>query len=1042
MLNQKVAYVALTALIGMGILGGLKFNISMGDEVFVNAPYSVGFMIGLWSLSIILIATVQSFSLLFKEQDTNFGSIIFSTPINKDAFALERFCSFYIITLCWFLLLVIGYTIGLHLKQDAQINPGFSPWHFIYPFLIFGAINTLVVCSILFMIAQKFKNKLLVAVAGLSLYVFYMIAMMFSNAPFMAQALPQSLELQRISALSDIFGISGYFYEARDLSVFQRNQQVVPLSNLFLVNRILFILVSLAMIYFGMHTFSSLPGFKGKTLKKGAEIQRFTWYLNYFVAETKFNNTSKWKAVNSFIRVDLIYMLKSIAFLAICVLLVFYVGVDMFDDINQGIRLPQLYASSGLLAQTINRTFYELGGLVIIYFVNDIFWRSKMSGFFTIEYTTYYSVEQLTGHISSIILLILILTGILVLEGIVFQYVFQFPFIDWEAYLGVFFFTTFPLVLLALFLFFINSLSKTKSIALGLSILCYLLLATPIVRSFIGPSLLRFFTGYKGTYSDFIGYGEYFYPFLWRLLFGFSSISILILLHNRKRFPLNGWKKNIAVVTFLILAVLAALQYTSNYIPKKDKDEQRAEYISYEKKYRKYQSVNQPVIKKVTTEIDLYPDERFYKIQGEYMVMNMRRDPIDSILVQVPEEFEIKYLYYQYKNEKIEIHNSISELILEFPIKYRDSAKLSFEITYKWDPVNGHHPFNAIVKNGSFMRISRFYPQFGYDQEKELTNVQHREKYGLGKPTKLLKLEAPKEEVDDAIDLEMQISTYVNQMAIGTGELQSHWQEGARNYYTYVAESIPFRFAISSAIYQIKSTSYRDIAVNVYHHPKHKANVDHLIENTKLSLDYCLDNFGPYSFNTINYAEVSSFTQGFAGTAYPGTIFMTENMTFNADLRTARNGDVVNELAGHEVSHFWWGTNQIVPDYREGYSMLTESLAMYTELMIYKKMYGRKKMNERLAIYQQIYEAEKGFNSTKSLLRVAPDDTYLSYYKGAMVFVAISEIIGEDRLNRALKNFIIKYGNSNERPVSTDLLHEILGVSNISDHERVRSLFE
>jgi len=44
---------------------------------------------------------------------------------------------------------------------------------------------------------------------GLLLYVLYMIALMFSNAPFMAQALPQSLRVQRISALVGLFGLPG-----------------------------------------------------------------------------------------------------------------------------------------------------------------------------------------------------------------------------------------------------------------------------------------------------------------------------------------------------------------------------------------------------------------------------------------------------------------------------------------------------------------------------------------------------------------------------------------------------------------------------------------------------------------------------------------------------------------------------------------------------------------------------------------------------------------------------------------------------------------
>jgi len=1041
LVKQKATYAALLVFVGIGFLTGFKFNISVGDELATNAAYSVGFMIGLLSLSIILIATLLAFSLLFKEQDANYGLIVFSTPIKKKAFALARFCAFYLFTLFGFFTLIVGYVVGLHFSENAQMTPGFNLWHFIYPFLLFGAINTLVVCCILFFIAQAFKNKLLVAISGLLLYVFYMIALMFSNAPFMAQAMPQSLLVERISALVDLFGLSGYFFEAKDLNVHQRNNQVVPFTDLLLINRLIVSLFSLGMLYLGIRSFSFLPSFKGKSLKTSSNLQQNTRQLIFSTTTTSFGRKSKWQAIFSFIKVDSIYFFKSIAFVAISILLLFYVGVEMFDDINKGIRMPRLYASSGLLAQTINNTFYALGALVLVYFVNDIYWRSKASGFSIIENTTYHMAKKRTGHLGSISILVLSLTALMLIKAIVFQLVFRFPVFDWEAYAGVFIFNTLPLLLFALFLLFINTVSKNKPIALGVSILCFLLFATPIAKSIIDNSLFRFFSGYRGTYSDFMGYGAYLYPFLWRLVFGFSSIGILFLVYHFITSRPKRLVTGIGITLCMIIAVLSGSHYLENQVPKKEKEEQILARVSYEKKYRKYQHIPQPTIKKVETKIDLYPENRAYTIQGEYILKNSYMEPIDSILVSLPENFEVKSLTYEYKNETIRMDGPIAELYVNHPLQPNDSAKLSFEVSYQWHPINGHDPFNAIVEDGSFMRISRYYPQFGYEAGKELTDMQLRNQYGLGKPTELRKLEAPQEGIEDAIELNMQISTPNSQVALGIGELHRQWQIDSRNFYEYNAASIPFRFAVSSATYQTKSVEHQNIDIRVHYHPKHKNNVDHLMENTKLTLDYCIENFGPYPYSSINYSEVSSFTQGFAGTAYPGTIFMTEHMTFNANLGAGDNQDVVNELAGHEVAHFWWGTSQIEPDYREGYSMLTESLAMYTEMMVYKRMYGRDKMMERVAIHQQIYETEKGLHEEKPLLQVAPGDTYLAYSKGAIVFVELSELIGEDQLNRALRNFLEKNRYPRTKPVATDILNEIFEVTDTSHHQKIKSMF-
>ena len=99
-------------------------------------------------------------------------------------------------------------------------------------------------------------------------------------------------------------------------------------------------------------------------------------------------------------------------------------------------------------------------------------------------------------------------------------------------------------------------------------------------------------------------------------------------------------------------------------------------------------------------------------------------------------------------------------------------------------------------------------------------------------------------------------------------------------------------------------------------------------------------------------------------------------------------------------------------------------------------------MRERLAIHQQIYDTEKGLHEKKSLLKVAPGDTYLAYSKGAIVFVELSELIGEHQLNRALKSFLYKNRYPNARPNATDLLKEILEMSSKSHHTRIKSLFE
>ncbi len=60
-------------------------------------------------------------------------------------------------------------------------------------------------------------------------------------------------------------------------------------------------------------------------------------------------------------------------------------------------------------------------------------------------------------------------------------------------------------------------------------------------------------------------------------------------------------------------------------------------------------------------------------------------------------------------------------------MKLGDSAILNFEMQYQWHIVKGHDPVNAIIENGSFMRISRCYPT-----ALEISDSDLRKKMGIG----------------------------------------------------------------------------------------------------------------------------------------------------------------------------------------------------------------------------------------------------------------------------------------------------------------------
>lgn len=1035
-------YLIMILFVGAGLFCGNKFNMSVGEGVFLNGAYTIGFMIGFLSLAIVFLATVTGSRLLFKEWNAGFDQILFSTPVSKKDYLLGRFSSFWIIVFIEFLLFFLGFVIGQNLRTGEEMSGEFHLFYYLYPLVIFGLINTFLVCGFLFYLAIATKNRMLVVIGGLMIYILYMVVLIYSGSPFMSNTLPQSETAQRASALLDPFGLSSYFYISKNFSVAERNDLLPPLKNLLLLNRLIFVSASSFFVFLSYKFFS----FTRTTKKSSKEMDTL---LNHPIFNSKsdfvfiypsFNFSSWLQSVKSFVKLDLIYIFKSVVLPAISVLLLFYVGMEMYAEIEKGIRLPQQYASSGLMATTINKNFYLLGVFISVYFVNDICWRSHISGFSLIENGTFYSNSKLIAHWLSSSLLMLFFTIILMAEGVMFQYIYGYSYFDIQAYLGILVFNTLPLILFSAFLVFINELVNNRFVALGCSVAVALIFCTSASKIIFGVPLIRFFSGYNGAYSDFNSYGIYLGSFVERLIFGFCIIGILWMLYvliNRKQRRLP------AIVTIIVLSIFSFFSGTAfmkDYQPENEKEELQW-MANYEKQYRQYQGLAQPTVTDVKTEIFLYPSKNSYTILGNYFLKNLSDKPIDKILFNFSRELQMENAKFSVHNQLVQIKKSIQEINICHPMKPGDEAILSFKITYQWKAVNGHQSFNAIIKNGSFMRISRYYPTIGYQPDYELEDKDQRKKFALGEPTPIKKLEAPKTNPQDFINLDMVVSTEIGQTAIGTGDLVKKWKQGNREYFQYQPhQPIPFRFAISSGKYALKKSSYKGIDINVFYHPKHFENVQHLIDNSKIALEYCTKNFGTYPFKSITFAEISSFTSGFSATSYPAVIFMTENMAFHANLKADEQQDVVNELTAHELSHIWWGNNQISPDEREGEQMLTETLAMYTEMMIYKKMYGEQKMLERLKIHERIYEESKGFAENQPLNKVTNENTHISYSKGAIVMVKLSQLIGEETLNKALRNFLEKYKYPN-RPITTDFLNELYLVTDKKYHDKIEQMF-
>ncbi len=196
--------------------------------------------------------------------------------------------------------------------------------------------------------------------------------------------------------------------------------------------------------------------------------------------------------------------------------------------------------------------------------------------------------------------------------------------------------------------------------------------------------------------------------------------------------------------------------------------------------------------------------------------------------------------------------------------------------------------------------------------------------------------------------------------------------------------------------------------ITVYYNPAHVWNIDRMIQSAKDSLDYYDANFTPYQFKQLRILEFpnyASFAQSFAN-----TIPFSESIGFIADLRDKTRIDYVYYVTAHEVAHQWWA-HRIIGANMQGSTLLSESLAQYSALMVMKQKYGADQMRQFLKYELDGYLTGRATEKlAEEPLAKVENQQYIHYKKGSLVFYALQDYVGDGALNAMLRQFLIDKG--------------------------------
>lgn len=1059
-----VIFFLLSLFIAASTAGIFDFiTVTSSSAKIVNSPIGINNTInGLTTFIFFLFPSIIGMS-IYRDYRSDMHTILYSFPFTKTNYLFAKFFSGVTIVIIIVFAIAIGMFIGFRLPgTNSEIVGTFSFITYVQSYLIYIIPNVLLFGAIVFAVVTFTRN----IAAG---FITVILLMLIQGLVASALSGPDD---RLMAALLDPFGNSALSYYTQYWTVAEQNTQLLPVKGVIFYNRLIWLGAS-ALIFglvFKYFTFSqnalsfSFKKQKGERVIKsnfGGIIKIDLPKVNYDFSFLQ-NLKTTWRLSN----IDFKSILKSWPFISI-VLVGFILTIISVAEVGQLFGTKTLPVTWKMLSNTSGFFGFFIYILTFLY-SGLLIHRAKMSGInHLVDGTSIPNWSLLASKFIALLKMQMLLLLMIMLVGVSYQVFSGFYDLElWHYIKELFLFSFLSYIIWTFLSMFIQTLVGNPY--LGLFIMLVIYIGLPFLSlAGIEQSIFKFNQGPGYSYSDMNGYGHtlpifFLYKGYWLL----NGLLLLILAgifwvrgipsSFKERFSIAKSRfKGITAISFIVFFIgfvsIGGTRYYVNNIKNtrtssKEGEERRVEW---EKTYKKFENAPQPRIVSVKTDMNIFPKKRDFDASGTYVMVNKTIHPIDSLFMN--------YNSYLSTFEFNRPNDLVSkDTIFRFDI-YKlkealqpgDSLELAFTIKNRTNTVFRNR--SPVRYNGTFINNSLF-PSFGYGGGRELIDDKTRKKYDLppndlrphpSDSTALANTYISKDA--DWIDFEATVSTSEDQIAIAPGYLQKEWIKDGRRYFYYKMDSKMLNFyAFNSARYEVKKEKWEGISLEIYYHKTHDYNLDRMMKGLKASLNYNADNFSEYQHKQARILEfprtAGSFAQSFAN-----TIPFSETIGFIADVDDAEEGgvDYPFSITAHEVAHQWWAHQVIGADVL-GATMLSESLSEYVSLKVLEEKHGKGKMRKFLKDALDSYLRSRTFEAKREKALMYNDGQgYIHYQKGSLVFYALSDYIGEENLNNALKRYVEKV-KFQEPPYTTsiDMVNYIREVTPDSLQYVIKDMFE
>ncbi len=1013
-----------------------EIQIGGSGNVNFNSPYSIAQTLLVMAVFGMFLVVNFVANTAIRNDEMMMSEMLYTKPIRTFSYQMGRFLGAYLVVLSVSFLVPLGLFVGSLMPwlDTERIGP-INILAYIAPYLIFTVPTYLVLASLFYAAALRFKSMMAVYLFALAIFVLFTASGAIFSEPHQRD----------IMAISDPFGLRAFLEYTRYWTSSEKNIGVVELSGILLYNRLVWVGIGLFILFSLGNMFSPLA----ITLVKDKKQKTNGFYappLDNNIAY-KYTPGADLKQFSTRVAFEMKQVILSPAFIVLVLIGAVLIVTTFLDP--EGTYGADNWPLTQYMVELINSAFSLSLIIVITYYSAEVVWRERNSGMGDIIDSM--PVQNFTFMFSKLLAVCLVILALLMV-GMLATLANQLSlgFLDFEIsqyMISLFYFSGLPWILLTILAFFIQVLSPNKYIGM-LIFVGYSFVSLAFNAIGVEHNMFNYAVAPPLQYSDMNEYGwmmqtQHHYMLYWgALALVLSAFSYAMWqrgpeLNLSKRFGALGYSLGPRGQTMVVLGIVGFIsmgtviyyntRVLNEYSASGDIIDIRADY---ERLFSEFENAAIPSVTAVNLNVAIFPKRRKLEVIADLSFVNNTDVPIKRVLVNYP-----RFSTIEIKGADIsDYNNRFKTAWMTFfePLTPGESLQLQVWVTRQHRGFKDSQEDIQLVKNGTFINNFQLLPTLGVNKDIYLTDQHDRRKKSLPAPQRAYKLEDESRYNEsmlgksiNMIDFKATLSTSEDQIAIAPGYLRKYWTEEERNYFIYEMDTPMLNFySIMSGNFSVKTERYKGIDIAVYYHHEHAWNVDRMIKSTKDSIDFYSRTFGPYQHKQLRIIEFpgyAEFAQSFAN-----TVPYSERIGFITDLRDTSEIDPVYYITAHEVAHQWFG-HQLNPANVQGSQVLSESLSQYAALQVMLQEYGEVKLRRFLSYELDAYLRGRSteYLAEMPLMR-AENQTYIHYNKGSIVMMAIADRIGFTSLNKALRTLLERYKNSTSQLVTTlDLLAAI-----------------